>query len=71
MYLDFSGSSRCDVFNCKAINDPIVGLLIDRTNSKWGRFRPYLLFGAIPFAVLAILYFTTPWFSGIGKLIYA
>jgi len=54
-----------------AINDPIVGLLVDRTNSKWGRFRPYLLFGAIPFAVLAILCFTTPGFSGIGKLIYA
>ncbi len=54
-----------------AINDPIMGSLVDKTNTRFGRFRPYILFGAIPFAVLSILCFTTPDFSDVGKLIYA
>jgi len=54
-----------------AISDPIVGTLVDKTNTRFGRFRPYLLYGAIPFAGLAILCFTTPDFSENGKLIYA
>ena len=53
------------------INDPLVGIIADRTDSRWGKFRPYLLFGAIPFAVIGILTFTTPNFSPPGKLIYA
>jgi len=54
-----------------ALADPFIGTLVDRTNSRFGRFRPYLLFGAFPFAILAILCFTTPDFSDMGKLIYA
>ncbi len=54
-----------------ALADPFIGTLVDRTNSRFGRFRPYLLFGAFPLAVLAILCFTTPDFSDTGKLIYA
>lgn len=54
-----------------AVSDPLVGTLVDKTNTKFGRFRPYLLFWAIPFAGLAILCFTTPDFSEGGKLIYA
>ncbi|MGE7761489.1 MFS transporter [Peribacillus sp. NPDC097895] len=54
-----------------ALADPFIGTIVDRTNSKFGRFRPYLLFGAFPFAILAILCFTTPDFSDMGKLIYA
>lgn len=54
-----------------AVTDPIMGLIIDRTNTKFGRFRPYLLFGSVPFAVLAFLCFTTPNFSDTGRLIYA
>ncbi|MEH6992148.1 MFS transporter [Neobacillus drentensis] len=54
-----------------AVLDPIIGLAVDRTNTRWGRFRPYLLFGAIPFAIFAIFCFTTPDFSDIGKLVYA
>ncbi|HCO80885.1 MULTISPECIES: MFS transporter [Bacillus] len=54
-----------------ALADPFIGAMVDRTNSRFGRFRPYLLFGALPFAVLAILCFTTPDFSEMGKLIYA
>lgn len=54
-----------------ALADPFIGTIVDRTNTKFGRFRPYLLFGAFPFAILAILCFTTPDFSSMGKLIYA
>ncbi|MDS0527999.1 MFS transporter [Clostridium sp. SHJSY1] len=54
-----------------AINDPIIGTLVDKTNTRFGRFRPYLLYGAVPFAILAFLCFTTPNFSATGKLIYA
>jgi len=54
-----------------SINDPIVGIIADRTNSRWGKFRPYLLWGALPFAVVGSLTFTTPDLSPSGKLIYA
>lgn len=54
-----------------AFNDPIMGLISDRTNSRYGKFRPYLLYGAIPFAVIGILTFTAPDFGYTGKLIYA
>jgi GPH family glycoside/pentoside/hexuronide:cation symporter len=51
--------------------DPIIGVVSDRTNTRWGKFRPYILFGAIPYAILAILTFTTPNFGEFGKIIYA
>jgi GPH family glycoside/pentoside/hexuronide:cation symporter len=51
--------------------DPFVGLLGDRTESRWGKFRPYLLWVAIPFGIIGILTFTTPSLSIGGKLIYA
>jgi GPH family glycoside/pentoside/hexuronide:cation symporter len=54
-----------------SINDPIVGILADRTHSRWGKFRPYLLWGALPFAVVGSLTFTTPNLSPGGKLVYA
>nr|WP_094041347.1 MFS transporter [Priestia filamentosa] len=54
-----------------ALMDPVIGTIVDKTNTKYGRFRPYLLYGAIPFAVVAILCFTTPEFSDTGKIIYA
>src|SRR5580698_6464087 len=43
-----------------AVADPIVGILADRTNSRWGKFRPWVLFTAIPWCVLMILAYTTP-----------
>jgi len=52
-------------------NDPIMGMICDRTTSRWGKFRPYLLFGALPFTVIGILTFTTPDLGPSGKLIYA
>lgn len=54
-----------------AVFDPTMGYIADRTNTKWGSFRPYILFGAIPLAVLTVLCFTAPELSGNGKIIYA
>ena len=51
--------------------DPVVGTLSDRTSSRWGKFRPYLLYMAIPFGVIGVLTFTTPDYGATGKLIYA
>ena len=51
--------------------DPVIGVVSDRTNTRWGKFRPYILFGAIPYAVLAILTFTTPNLGEVGKIVYA
>ncbi|MBC9932247.1 MFS transporter [Chitinophaga qingshengii] len=50
--------------------DPVVGAIADRTSSRWGKFRPYLLYMAIPFGVIGVLTFTTPDYSPTGKLIY-
>jgi GPH family glycoside/pentoside/hexuronide:cation symporter len=54
-----------------AINDPLVGYLADRTKTTWGRFRPYLLWLAVPFAISGIITFYTPNLDATGKLIYA
>jgi GPH family glycoside/pentoside/hexuronide:cation symporter len=54
-----------------AVNDPLMGTIADRTNTRWGRFRPYLLFMAVPFAALGFLAFTTPDLDPTGRLIYA
>lgn len=51
--------------------DPIVGIIADRTKTRWGKFRPYLLWTAIPFAVIGVLTFYTPDFDEKGKIIYA
>src|SRR5574344_2992387 len=51
--------------------DPIVGVLADRTNTRWGKFRPYLLYLALPFAVIGIFTFLTPPFGETGKVVYA
>jgi glycoside/pentoside/hexuronide:cation symporter, GPH family len=51
--------------------DPVIGVIADRTNSKWGKFRPYLLWVAIPFGIIGVLTFTAPELGTTGKLIYA
>ncbi|MBW8190364.1 MFS transporter [Neiella marina] len=53
------------------VNDPIMGIIADRTETRWGKFRPYLIFGAIPLAIVATLAFTAPDLSANGKLVYA
>jgi GPH family glycoside/pentoside/hexuronide:cation symporter len=54
-----------------AVTDPIMGNITDKTRTKWGQFRPYLLWLALPFALISILAFTTPDLTGNNKIIYA
>ncbi len=51
--------------------DPLVGVLADRTSTRWGKFRPYLLWMAGPFALMGVFTFTTPALGVAGKLVYA
>jgi len=51
--------------------NPLMGLLADRTVTRWGKFRPWLLWTAIPFGLIAILAFSTPDLGERGKIIYA
>jgi len=53
------------------LNDPLMGIIADRTNTSKGKFRPYLLWVAVPFGVIGILTFSVPEFGPSGKLIYA
>ena len=54
-----------------AITDPIMGAIVDKYHLKRGKYRPYILYGAIPFFITAVLCFTTPDFNNAGKIIYA
>lgn len=54
-----------------AVSDPMMGIIADRTNTRWGKYRPYVLWFAVPFAVCGVLLFTTPDFSQGGKLVWA
>ena len=51
--------------------DPFVGVYSDRVDTKWGKFRPFLLWGALPFAIIGAFTFYTPDFGSAGKLVYA
>ena len=53
------------------VADPTIGLAIDRTRSRWGKFRPYLLFGPIPLGLLAVLCFSSPALGDGMKVLYA
>ena len=54
-----------------AFNDPVMGLIADRTKTRWGKFRPYLLWGAIPYGICGYLMFAGPNLGSTGKLVYA
>lgn len=54
-----------------AVSDPVMGIIADRTDTKWGKYRPYLLWMAIPFAVIGILSFYVPGASYGFKHVYA
>ncbi|MCF3648859.1 MFS transporter [Synoicihabitans lomoniglobus] len=54
-----------------AVSDPLMGALADRTQTRWGKYRPYLLWMAVPFGIAGYLLFANPDLSASGKLIYA
>ena len=54
-----------------AMVDPVIGALADRTKTRWGKFRPWLLYTAVPFGVLFWLVYVTPDFGPQGRLVYA
>lgn len=77
-YTDIFGMSAAIVGTMFAITriwdsffDPVVGVVADRTESRWGKFRPYLLYLALPFAIIGIFTFLTPPFGNTGKIVYA
>jgi len=51
--------------------NPVMGMIADRTSSRWGKFRPWLLWTAVPFGIIGVLTFTTPSISPAGKIVYA
>jgi sugar (glycoside-pentoside-hexuronide) transporter len=54
-----------------AFLNPVMGVIADRTSTKWGKFRPWLLWTALPFGIIGVLTFTTPNISPVAKLVYA
>jgi sugar (glycoside-pentoside-hexuronide) transporter len=54
-----------------AFFDPIMGVIADRTKTRWGKFRPWVLAGAIPYGIMSVVAFSTPNLGPSGKLIYA
>lgn len=54
-----------------AFANPVMGMIADRTHTRWGKFRPWILWTALPFGLISILAFATPDFSMNGKIIYA
>jgi len=52
------------------INDPMMGIIADKTNSRWGKYRPYLLFGAPILAICTVLAFTKPTWTGPMSILY-
>ena len=54
-----------------AVTDPLMGLIVDRTNSRWGKYRPFLLFLCVPYAIMSVVVFTVPDLDIAGKTVYA
>lgn len=51
--------------------NPVMGMIADRTSTRWGKFRPWLLWTALPFGIIGVITFTTPEISPAGKIVYA
>ncbi|MES2179870.1 MAG: MFS transporter [Gemmatimonadota bacterium] len=54
-----------------AFFDPMMGIMADRTNTRWGKFRPWVLWTAVPWGIVMVLAYTTPDFSQTGKVVWA
>jgi len=69
-----AGQASVVIFICGwagAFFSPVMGIIADRTNTRWGKFRPWILWTAVPFGVLSLLAFSTPDLQGNAKVIYA
>lgn len=67
-------SATSIIFTCgiiAALFNPIMGVIADRTNTRWGKFRPWILWTSVPFGVIALMAFSTPDFGPDGKIYYA
>ena len=53
------------------VTDPMMGVIIDKTHTRWGKARPYVLWMAVPFGIISASMFLVPNFGGTGKFIYA
>lgn len=51
--------------------NPVMGMIADRTKTRWGKYRPWILWTALPFGIISVMAFSTPDFSEQGKIIYA
>ncbi len=54
-----------------AFFDPMMGVIADRTNTRWGKFRPWVLWSALPWGIVMVFAYTTPNYATTGKIIYA
>lgn len=54
-----------------AVNDPMMGIIVDKTKTPWGRYKPYLIFSPIVLAVAMIMLFSSPEIGGTGKIVWA
>jgi len=54
-----------------AFLNPVMGMIADRTTTRWGKFRPWLLWTSVPFGIISVLTFTTPQLSPGAKILYA
>ena len=54
-----------------AVTDPVMGFIADRTRSRWGKFRPYVLYGPVPLGLITVAMFTVPGFGDFGKVVWA
>ena len=67
----FVGSVFLMARGLDAVSDPVMGWLADRTRSRWGKFRPYILWGAVPFGLSCVLAYTTPNLGLGGRMVFA
>ncbi|WP_018275390.1 glycoside-pentoside-hexuronide (GPH):cation symporter [Teredinibacter turnerae] len=70
-----AGAAQTVIFWCGILGGvvfaPIMGMIADRTHTRWGKYRPWVLWTAVPFAVMIFLTFTTPDLGPTGKVVYA
>ncbi len=66
-----AGTLMATIPSLVALLNPVIGMIADRTNSRWGKFRPWILWGAVPYGVLGYVMFANPGFGVEGTLLYA